>query len=136
MGSRIAASKSIGNPSDLAAEVHHDNIEAHAVDAPLRVSAQNDFARIHQFVTLRRRKSDGRLSQGRTGLDLNDGKHAGFFRHDIDLAGLGTQSARQDRPAIGGQRVTCRVLGGDTSGISGSASLTTDMHANKVRCKT
>lgn len=110
-GPASPGTKRIANPANRTALIHHQNIEAHGMRAPLRMSGEHNFGRGKQTRLLSWRKRPNGIRQGRPRLHLDNRQQPVFFGHKIDFAYLGTQTAAADNPAVLFQRTARRVLG-------------------------
>ena len=103
--------KSIDNAANRTGLVYHQNIEAHRVAAPLRMSGEQDFGRSKQTRLLSGCKRSSGIRQRRPRLYLDDCEQTLSFGNKINFAGLGAQAAAVNSPAVLFQRTARCVLG-------------------------
>jgi hypothetical protein len=131
-GRVVAQAEGVGDAPDPAGRVHHQNIEAHAIGAPIRVRAEDDLARANQPELLSWCERGGCLGQSRSGFHLDDRKKARLLSNGIHLAGRGTQAAGEDGPAVGDKGGAGGVLGSDTCRVGGPASMSACVHPGSM----
>jgi hypothetical protein len=116
----IIPPKGIGDSTNNARRVNHQQIEADTFGAPVRVFRKDNFSCRDQACLLANRQSSDSVNQPRTSLDLNNRKKTVLLRDQVDL------TCRRSKPAC--QNVPTSLFQGCRGGIfGGTASFIGDL---------
>ena len=114
-GPSTISSESVGDTTHCARGIHQQQVESNAKRAPMLVFRENNFGGRHQARLLTNGQGGSRVGPSGASFDLNDRKKTFLLGNYVNLACRGSESARQDIPAI--------PLQGHNRGIFGGTAL-------------
>jgi hypothetical protein len=121
----IVPAEGIGDSTNNARRVNHQQIEADTFGTPVRVFRQDNFSSRHQARLLANRQSSCGVNQPRTSLDLNDRKKTVLLRDQVDLTCRRSKPTCQNAPTSLFQGCRGGIFGGTASFIGDLPSVGT-----------